>query len=115
MDGFVKNEEITVVATTNDLQSLPKSLIRSGRIDKYIGLNNPDDDSRKSIIEYYLSKINVKQKIDINQFVLSSEGLSGADIKNIINQACTRAITEEKSEVTTMDILEHIHMVTYKL
>lgn len=114
LDGFVKNEEITVVATTNDLQSLPKSLIRSGRIDKYIGLNNPDDDSRKSIIEYYLSKINVKQKIDINQFVLSSEGLSGADIKNIINQACTRAITEEKSEVTTMDILEHIHMVTCK-
>lgn len=113
-DGFESNGDIMVIATTNSLSAIPEALTRSGRIDKHIYLSSPDDDSRIAIINHYLNKIDFKTDINLEQVSLSLEGLSGADISTIINQAFIDAVTNNKEEVNTKDILNQTQMILGK-
>lgn len=114
LDGFGNNPEVLVVCTTNTLHQMPESLTRAGRIDKHINLPLPDDESRKAIAKYYLKKILVKQDVDFDQLVLSSEGLSGADIKTAINEAGIEAVSQKYERITTKLLLEHINRIEGK-
>lgn len=114
LDGFNTNGEIMVIATTNNIDALPKALIRSGRIDKHIYLPKPDFDSRLKIINLYLDKINIKKDIDLNQLNLSFDGLNCADISNIINQAFIEALNSDLKIITTNNILKQMEMVLNK-
>ncbi|OQA77441.1 MAG: ATP-dependent zinc metalloprotease FtsH [Tenericutes bacterium ADurb.Bin239] len=114
LDGFGSNPEVLVVCTTNTLHQMPEALTRAGRIDKHINLPLPDDESRKAIAEYYLNKVLFNKTIDIDQFVLSSEGLSGADIKTVINEAGIEAVSKKYESISTKLLIEHISRIEGK-
>lgn len=114
LDGFGSNPKVLVVCTTNTLHQMPEALTRAGRIDKHINLPLPDDESRKAIAEYYLNKVIFNKTIDLAQFVLSSEGLSGADIKTVINEAAIEAVSKKYESITTKLIIEHINRIEGK-
>src|SRR5690554_269236 len=106
LDGFDKDGEIMVIATVNHIRKIPDALIRPGRVDKHIGLSLPDEQSRREIISYYLNQIKLEKEIDINQVLLISDGMSGADIKTMINEAAILAINNNTNIITTRALME---------
>lgn len=114
LDGFAKNPEVMVICTTNSLNDMPQALTRAGRIDKHIRLPLPNDTSRAAIANYYLNKVLYEKDVDINQFVLSSDGLSGADIKTVINEAAIKALSQDAAKITTSLLIEHINLIEGK-
>jgi len=87
MDGFNNNEDIVVMAATNRRDVLDQAILRPGRFDRIIRVSLPDIDSRKKIIDYYLTNKNIVNNFNISSIAELTEGFSGAQIKNLINEA----------------------------
>ncbi|XP_045128695.1 ATP-dependent zinc metalloprotease YME1L-like [Portunus trituberculatus] len=100
MDGFHKNEGVIVLGATNRRDDLDKALLRPGRFDVEVQVPIPDLAGRKEIFEYYLGK--VKMGDDVDKIVLSrgTTGFTGADIKNVTNQAALRAAADQVDAVS---------------
>jgi len=98
MDGFSNNDDIVVIAATNRKDILDKALLRPGRFDRIIRVPLPDRSSREKILDFYLKK-KPNQNIDITVITDLTDGYSGADLKNIINEA---AIISVKNNFTTI-------------
>jgi cell division protease FtsH len=86
MDGFNDNEDIVVMAATNRRDVLDQALLRPGRFDRIINVPVPDKQSREKILEFYLYKKNIKY-FDISAIAELTDGFSGAQLKNLINEA----------------------------
>jgi len=87
MDGFNNNENIVVIAATNRRDVLDQAILRPGRFDRIIRVSLPDKDSREKIIDYYFKNKNIEHNFDIASIAELTEGFSGAQIKNLINEA----------------------------
>lgn len=100
MDGFHKNEGVIVLGATNRRDDLDKALLRPGRFDVEVQVPIPDLAGREDIFEYYLGKVKIGD--DVNRSVLSrgTTGFTGADIKNVTNQAALRAAADQVDAVS---------------
>jgi cell division protease FtsH len=87
MDGFNNNEDIVVMAATNRKDILDKALLRPGRFDRIIKVPLPDKNSREKILEVYLNKKKTENQFDISAIAELTDGFSGAELKNLINEA----------------------------
>ncbi len=98
MDGFEVNDSIVVVAATNLDKTLDPALLRPGRFDHKIQIDLPNMNERKEIIRIHLR--NKKHSIEENQIVQTAdktEGLSGAEIENVINLAALTCIRKART------------------
>ncbi|KAK8746403.1 hypothetical protein OTU49_017004 [Cherax quadricarinatus] len=100
MDGFHKNEGVIVLGATNRRDDLDKALLRPGRFDVEVQVPIPDLAGRKEIFEYYLGKVKGGDDIDKNVLSRGTTGFTGADIKNVTNQAALRAAADQVDAVT---------------
>jgi cell division protease FtsH len=87
MDGFNNNTDIVVLAATNRKDVLDKAILRPGRFDRIIRIPVPDKSSRKQILSYYLNNMKVEKEFDISAIAELTDGFSGAELKNLINEA----------------------------
>jgi cell division protease FtsH len=87
MDGFNSNENIVVIASTNRRDVLDQDILRPVRFDRIIRVSLPDKESREKIIDYYFKNKNIEHNFDITSIAELTEGFSGAQIKNLINEA----------------------------
>jgi cell division protease FtsH len=87
MDGFNNNQDIVVMAATNRKDVLDKALLRPGRFDRIIKVPLPDKDSREKILEVYINKKKTEKQFDISAIAELTDGFSGAELKNLINEA----------------------------
>ena len=88
MDGFNNNDGILILAATNRKDILDKALLRPGRFDRIIRISLPDKTSREQIIKSYLDqKKYIDKNIDTNSLAELTDGYSGAELKNLINEA----------------------------
>jgi len=112
MDGFNNNDGIIVLASTNRKDILDKALIRPGRFDRIINIPLPDLISRKQIIELYLKKKNINSNVDLNintNFLAElTDGFSGAELKNVINEAAILAARLGLEKITINELLNAI-------
>ena len=99
MDGFNNNDDIIVMAATNRRDVLDQALLRPGRFDRIIRVPVPDKDSREKILDYYLKNKNIEKPFDISSIAELTDGFSGAQLKNLINEA---AILSAKNNYTTI-------------
>jgi len=97
MDGFNDNEDIVIMAATNRKDVLDQALIRPGRFDRIIKIPLPDKDSRRKILEYYFSSKKTDNNFDIDIIAELTDGFSGAELKNLINEA---AIMSARNNLT---------------
>jgi cell division protease FtsH len=97
MDGFNNNEDIVVMAATNRKDILDSALLRPGRFDRIIRVPLPDTESRNKILEYYLNSKNKEPNISIHSISEITAGFSGAELKNLINEA---AILSARNNIT---------------
>lgn len=101
MDGFQDNEGILVMAATNLKDTLDKALTRPGRFDRILSVPLPDTPSREKILHKYLdSKPVEKSKISVEELAEFTEGFSGADLKNLVNEALIHMIRRINLEKT---------------
>jgi len=99
MDGFNQNDDIVVIAATNRKDILDQALLRPGRFDRIIRIPLPDKTSREKILEYYLNSKKLEKPFDISAISELTDGFSGAQLKNLINEA---AILSARNNYTTI-------------
>jgi cell division protease FtsH len=87
MDGFSDNENILVMAATNRKDILDKALLRPGRFDRIINVPLPDKNSRMKIFREHSKNKKLESDIDYDFLAELSSGFSGAEIKNLLNEA----------------------------
>ncbi|HSN03830.1 MAG TPA: AAA family ATPase [Nitrospira sp.] len=103
-----KQEEVFVVATANDLSSLPPELLRKGRFDEIFFVDLPDDREREAIwtIHLGLRKQDVTA-INLTHVVSASDGFSGSEIEQAVVAALYRAL-HQKTALTTALLIEEL-------
>ena len=91
MDGFGSVDKIIVLAATNRRDVLDSALLRPVRFDRILTIPLPDKNSRKEILTVYLKDKQVTDNLDIDYICEQMGGFSGADIKNLVNEAAILA------------------------
>lgn len=111
MDGFADNEGILVMAATNRRDVLDPALLRPGRFDRIITVPLPDRTSRISILELYAKNKRLDKSVDLSFVADLTSGFSGAELKNIMNEAAIFSIRQKeknKGVITNTHILNAI-------
>jgi cell division protease FtsH len=94
MDGFAGHEAVIVLAATNRPDVLDPALLRPGRFDRHVTLELPDKQARKAILKVHLRQVPQAADLDLEKIAAGTPGFSGADIKNLINEAAMMAARE---------------------
>ncbi len=100
MDGFSPRDSVIVIAATNRPDVLDTALVRPGRFDRRIHLELPQKQARKKILEIHLHRTRHADDIDMEDMARRTVGLSGADLKNLVNEAALLAARRGEEQVT---------------
>jgi transitional endoplasmic reticulum ATPase len=92
LDGIEELKGILVLGATNRLDLLDPAVLRPGRFDEVVEISMPDEKDRKEICEVHLRGKPLARGIALDQLVLRTEGLSGAEIAGLFNKAALRAV-----------------------
>ena len=99
MDGFSGREAIVVLAATNRPDVLDPALLRPGRFDRHVTLELPDTKARHAILKVHTRNIPLADDVDLDTIAAGTPGFSGADLKNLANEAAILAAREGASKV----------------
>jgi cell division protease FtsH len=111
MDGFSSKEGVIVLAATNQPDVLDKALLRPGRFDRRVVVNLPDKAGRKAILEVHTRSVPLAQGVDLGELAASTPGLSGADLRNLVNEAALLAARREQEDVAQKDFLDALEKI----
>lgn len=100
MDGFSSKEGIIVLAATNQPDILDKALLRAGRFDRRVVVNPPDKTGRIAILQVHTRKVPLSEDFSYAEIAAATPGFTGADLKNLVNEAALQAAKENASKVT---------------
>jgi cell division protease FtsH len=103
MDGFSPHESVVVMAATNRPDVLDPALIRPGRFDRRVVLDRPDKRARKEILEIHTRETPLAEDVDLEVVAAMSVGFSGADLRNLVNEAALYAGRKDKDRVEAED------------
>ena len=105
MDGFASSEGVFVVGATNLEESIDPAMLRAGRFDKTIRIPAPSLKGRLEILNHYIDKVKCdKSKIDIDKLAKLAVGMTGAQLRNIVNLAAIRAVRARHSSIQQEDL-----------
>merc|ERR1719460_1899201 len=114
LDGFDDRGDIKVIMATNRIESLDPALLRPGRIDRKIKFPLPDIKTRRHIFGIHTSRMNLSDDVDLEEFILSKDELSGADVKAICTEAGMLGLRERRMKVTQADFKKAKIKALYK-
>ena len=103
MDGFTQNESVIVMAATNRPDVLDPALLRPGRFDRHVTVDRPSLKGRLAIFEVHSRDVPLDIDVDLEQLAAGTVGLTGADIRNLVNEAALWASRHDKDYVDMSD------------
>ena len=114
LDGFDERGDVKVIMATNRIESLDPALIRPGRIDRKIEFPLPDVKTKRMIFGIHTARMSVAADVDLEEFVMAKDDLSGADIKAICTEAGLLALRERRMKVTMDDFRKAKEKALYR-
>jgi len=103
MDGFSPTESVIVMASTNRPDVLDPALLRPGRFDRHITVGRPTLKGREEIFKVHVRDVPLDNDVDLHRLAEATVGLTGADIRNVVNEAALWAARNDKSRVSMSD------------
>jgi len=104
MDGFDTEDNVIVIAATNRPDVLDPALLRPGRFDRHVVVDNPDVKARQEILKVHALKVKMDKDVDLSVIAKGTPGMSGADLASIINEAALFAARKGKKFITLEDV-----------
>lgn len=111
MDGFSSREGVIVLAATNQPDILDKALLRAGRFDRRVVVNLPDKNGREAILKVHTRKVPLADDVDLADLAQTTPGVSGADIRNLVNEAALLAARRGQDRVHHTDFLDALEKI----
>ena len=112
MDGFDTATNVIVLAATNRPDILDPALLRPGRFDRRVTLDNPDIRGRKQILEVHSKGKPLSADVDLELVARQTVGFSGADLANLVNESAILAARQNQKEIGPQEFYESIDRVT---
>ena len=106
MDGFAGHEAVIVLSATNRPDVLDPALLRPGRFDRHVTLDLPDRAERADILKVHVRKVPLAGDVDLSRVAAGTPGFSGADLKNLVNEAALGAARLGLDQVTMAEFDE---------
>lgn len=106
LDGFKGKEAVVVLAATNRPDVLDPALLRPGRFDRHVTLNLPDKTARRAILDIHAKDLPLNETGDLDTIAAGTPGFSGADLKNLLNEAAITAARRHSTVITQDDLQE---------
>jgi cell division protease FtsH len=103
MDGFSPSTTVIVIAATNRPDVLDPALLRPGRFDRHITVDRPTIAGRLELFELHSRGVPVADDVDFQRLARGTVGLTGADIRNLVNEAALWATRHDKKFVSMSD------------
>ena len=111
MDGFENETNVIVIAATNRPDVLDPALLRPGRFDRQVILDQPDINDREAILKVHVKGKPLAADVRLRQIAERTPGFSGADLSNLINEGAILAARRNQKEVKQIDLIEAIEKV----
>ena len=114
LDGVESNDDILVLAATNDLSDIPSPLLRHGRLEKLIKITYPTGEEALELLKKHFREFNLKfkEELDEEQLALSLSGICFAGVKSIVNDLVLR---NGFDDLTSEMVDNSIYNVTYRV
>ena len=103
MDGFESKEGVILIAATNRPDVLDPALLRPGRFDRQVVVDLPDVRGREGILKVHTRNVPISDDVNLQSVARGTPGLSGADLKNLVNEAALLASRNNKEQVSMLD------------
>jgi cell division protease FtsH len=111
MDGFDPNVGVIVLAATNRVDVLDPALLRPGRFDRRVVLDNPDTNGRLAILKIHAKGKKLDESVDFSIIAKETHGFSGADIAELMNEAAILAVRRKKEAIGMLELEDSIDRV----
>ena len=111
IDGFDSTKGIVCLAATNRPEILDKALLRPGRFDRRIVVDNPNLQGRLDTLKVHTRKIKLAEDVDLRKIAQATAGCVGADLANLVNEAALRAVRMGRQMVNQEDLMASIDTV----
>jgi cell division protease FtsH len=115
MDGFDKTTSLIVMAATNRPDILDSALLRPGRFDRQVTVGLPSLRERESILQVHMRNKPIDSSVQVPQLALMTPGMSGADLKNLTNEAALEAARKAKTTIGQDDFGRAFDKITLGL
>ena len=108
MDGFDSQKGVIIMAATNRPDVLDPALVRPGRFDRQVVVDQPDLKGREEILKVHVRGVALDPSVDLRILAARTPGFTGADLANVVNEAALLAARKEKDAVTMIELEEAI-------
>src|SRR6476660_4824904 len=103
MDGFDSSKGVIIVAATNRPEVLDQALLRPGRFDRQVLVDQPDVKGREEILRIHTKAVKIAGDVDLKIVAARTAGFAGADLANLVNEAALLAARNDKTAVGAKD------------
>ena len=111
MDGFDNKTNVIVIAATNRPDVLDPALLRPGRFDRQVVIDLPDIKDRTAILDLHAQNKPLRKDVNLKIVAQRTPGFSGADLRNVLNEAAILSARKDESRISQQDILDSIEKV----
>ena len=103
MDGFSPTDSVIIIAATNRPDVLDPALLRPGRFDRHVTVGRPTLKGRTEIFKVHVRDVPLDDDVSLLRLAESTVGMTGADIRNLVNEAALWAARQDKTRVSMDD------------
>ncbi len=111
MDGFDTDTNVIIMAATNRPDILDPALLRPGRFDRRVILDQPDMRGREAILKVHSRGKPLEEAVDLSTIAKSTPGFVGADLENLVNEAAILSARRDKKTIGQDEFEESIERV----
>jgi len=111
MDGFDSSTNVIVLAATNRPDILDPALLRPGRFDRHVVIDQPDINGRQAILDVHAKGKPLAKDAELEVIAKQTPGFSGADLANLINEAAILAARRDRKDIGTKELEDSIDRV----